>query len=171
MHKFHLRPAVLAAALACSSLAFAAAPPPAGSATTGMSQPGRGGHQMNLFDQLNLTDAQRTSVRQLFQQHFEQARPEMQALRQKRMAFDNAIPGSSAYQSTANDLAQAESSAAHAQVLRQAALRTKIYNLLTPEQRTQYATLRAQHEAKMKQWRESHMQKRSGNAPASSGAQ
>jgi Spy/CpxP family protein refolding chaperone len=174
MHKFHLRSAVLAAAIACSSLAFAAAPPPAGTATTGTSQPGKhrgGGHHMNLFDQLDLTDTQRTSVRQLFQQNFEQARPEMQALRQKRMAFDNATPGSAAYQRAANDLAQAESSAAHAQVLRQAELRTRIYNLLTPEQRMQYATLRAQHEAKMKQWRESHMRKRTGSAPASSAAQ
>jgi Spy/CpxP family protein refolding chaperone len=178
MHKPLFRSALLATVLACSSLAFAAAPPSAGTAATGMSQPAkhRGGHHMNghhmkLLDQLNLSDTQRTSVHQLFQQNFEQARPEMQTLRQKRMAFDNATPGSSAYQSAANDLAQAESNAAHAQVLRQAELRTRIYNLLTPEQRTQYATLHAQHQAKMKQWRESHMQKRSGNAPASSAAQ
>ena len=173
MHVSILRPAVLATALACTSLAFAAAPPPAGAATTGTSQPAkhRGGHHMKLFDQLNLSETQRASVHQLFQQNFEQARPEMQALRQKRMAFDNATPGSAAYQSAANDLAQAESNAAHAQVLRQAALRTKIYDLLTPVQRTQYATLRAQRQAKMKQWRESHMQKRAGSAPASSAAQ
>jgi len=173
MHKPFLRSAVLAAALACASLAFAAAPPPAGTAATGTSQPARhrGGHHMKLFDQLNLSETQRTSVRQLFRQNFEQGRPEMQALRQKRTAFDNATPGSAAYQDAANDLAQAESNAAHAQVLRQAALRTKIYDLLTPEQRTQYATLRAQHRAKMKQWRESHMQKRSGIAPATSAAQ
>jgi Spy/CpxP family protein refolding chaperone len=170
MHKLRLRSAVLATALACSSLAFAAAPPPPGNTATGTSQPAkhRDGHHMNLFDQLNLTDAQRTSVRQLFKQNFEQARPEMQTLRQKRMAFENATPGSAEYQGAANDLAQAESTAAHAQVLRQAALRTRIYDLLTPEQRTQYATLRAQHREKMKQWRESHMHKRAGNAPASS---
>ena len=173
MHKPFLRSAVLAAALACASLTFAAAAPPAGTASTGMSQSAkhRGGHHMKLFDQLNLSETQRTSVRQLFRQNFEQARPEMQALRQKRTAFDNATPGSAAYQDAANDLAQAESNAAHAQVLRQAALRTRIYDLLTPEQRTQYATLRAQHRTKMKQWRESHMQKRSGPAPATSAAQ
>lgn len=186
MHKSTLRSAVLAAALACSTLAFAAAPPPAGTATTGTSQPGkhRGGeHHMNLFDQLNLTDTQRTSVHQLFQQNFEQARPEMQALREKQAAFENATPGSAAYQSAANDLAQAESNAARARVLRQAELHTKIYNLLTPEQRTQYKALRAQHEAKMKQWRGSHMheshmhgshmhmQKPSANPPASSPTQ
>lgn len=174
MHKFHLRSAALVAALACSPLVFAAAPPPAGTATTGASQPGKhrgSGHHMKLFDQLNLSDTQRASVHQLFQQNFEQARPEMQALRQKRMAFDNAIPGSAGYQSAVNDLAQAESAAAHARVLRQAELRTRIHDLLTPEQRTQYATLRAQHEAKMKRRHESHMQKHSGKAPASSAAQ
>lgn len=176
MPKFPFRPAALVAALACAPLAFAAAPPPAGNTTTGTWQSAkhhRGGHHMKLFDKLNLSDTQRTSVQQLFQQHFEQARPAMQTLRQKQVAFDNATPGTAAYQSAADDLAQAESSAAHDRVLRQAELRTKIYNLLTPEQRTQYATLRARHETKMKRWHESHMhmQKRSGIAPASSAAQ
>ncbi|HJR14978.1 MAG TPA: Spy/CpxP family protein refolding chaperone [Rhodanobacteraceae bacterium] len=177
MHSFPFRTAVFAAALACAPLAFAAAPPSVGS-TTGMSQSAKHHGDHHMFDQLDLSATQRTSVQQLFQQNFEQARPEMQALRQKQAAFENATPGSTAYQSAANDLAQAESNAAHARVLRQAELRTKIYNLLTPEQRTQYATLRAQHEAKMKQWRGSHMhmhgshmQKDSGNPPASSATQ
>ncbi|HEX5954076.1 MAG TPA: Spy/CpxP family protein refolding chaperone [Rhodanobacteraceae bacterium] len=194
MHHFPFRSAVLAAALACAPLAFAASPPPAGS-TTGMSQPAKhhGGYHMHMFDKLNLSDSQRTSVQQLFQQSFEQARPEMQALQQKQAAFQNATPGSAAYQSAANDLAQAESNAARDRVLRQAELHTKIYNLLTPEQRTQYATLRAQHETGMKRWRGSrmhgshmhgshmhgshmdgshmHMQKASGNPPAASSTQ
>lgn len=39
----------------------------------------------------------------------------------------------------------------HDEVLRQAALRTRIYNLLTSEQRTKLATLRAQNEQRMRQ--------------------
>jgi Spy/CpxP family protein refolding chaperone len=94
------------------------------------------------------------------QQNFQQARPEMQSLRQKRVAFDNATPGTSQFQSAANDLAQAESTAAHAQVLRQADLRTKIYNLLTSEQRTKLASLIQQ--------RQQEMQQRRAAAPAAS---
>lgn len=141
---------MLAAVLACSPLAFAATPQqaaPQGSAAAAQAQ-----RAPNLlFDELGLTDTQRTSVRQLMQRNFEQARPQLETLNQKRMAFENATPGSSQFQAAANDLAQAESTAAHDEVLRQAALRTKIYNLLTSEQRTKLATLRARNEQRMRQ--------------------
>jgi Spy/CpxP family protein refolding chaperone len=147
-----IRSTLLAAMLACSSLAFAAAPQ-ASSAPASSSQTQRQRQPNDLFSQLGLTDAQRSSVRQLMQQNFQQARPEMQSLRQKRVAFDNATPGTSQFQSAANDLAQAESTAAHAQVLRQADLRTKIYNLLTSEQRTKLASLIQQRQQEMQQRR------------------
>jgi len=143
------RSTLLVAMLACSSLAFAAAPQAGSAATAPQAQQQR----PNLFDQLGLTDSQRSNVRKLMQENFQQARPEMQALRQKRQAFDNATPGTSPFQSAASDLAQAESSAAHAQVLRQADLRTKIYNLLTSEQRTKLASLVKQRQQEMQQQR------------------
>lgn len=68
------------------------------------------------------------------------------------MAFDDAIR-TSQFQSAADVLANAESSTAHAQVLRQAELRTKVYNLLTSEQRSKQATLMRQHEQQMQQRR------------------
>lgn len=154
-----IRPTLLAAMLACSSLAFAAAP----QATSAPATAPRAQQQRqpnDLFSQLGLTDSQRSSVRQLMQQNFQQARPEIQSLRQKRMTFDNATPGTSQFQSAANDLAQAESSAAHDQVLRQADLRTKVYNLLTAEQRTKLASLVKQ--------RQQEMQQRRATAPAAS---
>ena len=144
-----MRSTLLAAMLACSSLAFAAAPQAASAPATPQAQPQR--QSNDLFSQLGLTDAQRSSVRQLMQQNFQQARPEIQSLRQKRLAFDNATPGTSQFQSAANDLAQAESTAAHAQVLRQADLRTKIYNLLTSAQRTKLASLIQQRQQQMQQ--------------------
>lgn len=153
-----IRSTLLAAMLACSSLAFAATPQQAASGTTApRAQQQR---QPNLFDQLGLTDAQRSSVRTLMRQNFQQARPQLQALRQKRVAFENATPGTSQFQGAANDLAQAESGAAHDEVLRQADLRTKIYNLLTAEQRTKLASLVQQ--------RQQEMQQRRAKAPAAS---
>jgi Spy/CpxP family protein refolding chaperone len=160
----------LASTLVCSPLAFAAANPPAGSTAGGAAaksgQPADRAGRMGMLDQLGLTDAQRTSIRQILRQSFEQTRPEMQALRQKELAFETATPGSPAYQTATSDLAQAESNAAHAQVLRQAALRTRIYNQLTPAQRAKLAGLQAQREAKIKQWRESR--RRNAPAPAAS---
>ncbi|HKT41459.1 MAG TPA: Spy/CpxP family protein refolding chaperone [Rhodanobacteraceae bacterium] len=144
-----IRSTLLAAMLACSSLAFAAAPQQAAAPATTPRTHQQG--QPNLFDELGLTDAQRSSVRQLMQQNFQQARPEMQALREKRVAFDKATPGTSQFQGAANDLAAAESGAAHDQVLRQADLRTKVYNLLTAEQRTRLASLVKQRQQEMQQ--------------------
>lgn len=140
------------AVLACSPMVLAATPQqgaPAGSAAAKAQAP----RQESLFDKLGLTQSQRASVTQLMQQAMQQARPELEALRQKRIAFDDATPGTSQFQSAANDLANAESSTAHAQVLRQADLRTKVYNLLTAEQRGKLATLMSQHEQQMQQRR------------------
>ena len=159
MRKPMIRSTLLATLLACSSIAFATTPQQAASGTSAAA-PRAHQQRPSLFDQLGLTDAQRTSVRQLMQQNFQQARPEMQTLGQKRMAFENATPGTSQFQSAANDLAAAESSAAHDQVLRQADLRTKIYNLLTSEQRTKLASLIQQ--------RQQEMQQRRAAAPAAS---
>lgn len=161
MRKPPIHSMLFAAVLACSPLAFAVAPqqaaPPDSQAASG-AQDSR--QHPDLFDQLGLTDAQRSSVRQLIQQSFQQAQPEMEALRQKRMAFDNATPGSSQFKAAANDLAETESSAVRAQVLRQADLRTRVYNLLTPEQRAKLTTLVSQ--------RGQGTQPRPANSPAAS---
>jgi Spy/CpxP family protein refolding chaperone len=164
MRTFPTRTALFTALLACAPLAFAAVPP-ASSAQPGSSAQSMhhgDGHMrdhrmgMGMLDQLNLTDAQHTSIRELRQQSFTAARPAMQTLRQQRMAFERATPGSADYQTAANTLAQAEADAAHAQVLREADLRSKIYNVLTPAQRTQLASLKEQRKARMQKWREAH---------------
>ena len=176
MRNCFVHSALAIALAACMPLAFAAAPPPASTApaTSAAPQwshhhgPSMRGHRMGMWDQLDLSDTQRASIRQLRQQGFQQARPQMQALRQQRMAFERATPGSADYQTAANALAQAESNAAHARVLSEADLRSKIYNVLTPAQRTKLASLREQRQAKMQQWREAHMQHQA--APASAAA-
>ncbi len=164
MRTFPTRTALFAALLACAPLAFAATPAPANSASTGSSAQSMHhggehmrGHRMGLLDQLNLTEAQHASIRELQQQSFAAARPAMQALREQRIAFERATPGSADYQTAANALAQAESTAVHARVLREADLRSKIYNVLTPAQRTQLASLKQQREAKQEGWRKAHM--------------
>lgn len=152
MRKSLIHSTVFLAVLACSPMALAATPQqgaPASSAATRAQQP----HPETLFDQLGLTQSQRASVQKLMQQALQQARPELEALRQKRLAFDNATPGTSQFQSAANDLANTESSTVRAQILRQAELRTKVYNLLTSEQRSKLATLMSQHEQQMQQRR------------------
>lgn len=172
----HLRIAttLAVALLAAAPLAFAAAPPAASAntqhAVRGMGHGGQQGehHEMNMFQQLDLTEAQRTSIRQLIRDSFQQARPSMQALRQQRMAFNQATPGSADYQTLANNLAQTESTAAHDDVLRQATLRTKMYDVLTPAQKTKLAQLRTEQRARFEKWQQEHQGKAAAGQPANS---
>lgn len=152
MRKIHLLSAAVVAALACAPLAFAQQAAPAGHWHHGVAM---GGH---MYDQLNLSDAQRTQIKQLTRQTFAQAKPQMQALRQARQAFESATPGTADYQTAASNLAEAEADAARTRTTNRANLRAQIYQLLTPEQRTQLASLQAEHKAQKQQWRESHMQ-------------
>jgi Spy/CpxP family protein refolding chaperone len=163
MRKTHLLSVALVAILGCAPLAFAQQ---AGHAWHGHHHGmAMGGH---MYDQLNLSDAQRTQIKQLTQQDFAQAKPQMQALRQARQAFESASPGTAAYQTASSNLAEAEADAARTRTTNQANLRAQIYQLLTPAQRTQLAGIRAQHKAQMQQWRESHMHGGDANAPAAS---
>lgn len=163
MHKLLVPAVVMAASLTGTAMAFAA-PPPAHPGTGPM--PGHmwqhrghgrwhGGHWMRTLRQLDLSTTQRASIRSMLRADFKEARPEMVALRQKRAAFEAATPGTAEYHAAANDLGHAEADAALTRMLHHADLRTKIYQLLTPAQRAQLATLRAQRQER-RQWRESH---------------
>lgn len=110
-----------------------------------------GNHWMRTLRQLDLSDAQRTSIRQLVRGDFKQAHPEMLALREKRLAFEAATPGTPAYEAASNDLGQAAANAALARMLSRSKLRSQIYQVLTPAQKTQLATIQAQR-AQRRNW-------------------
>lgn len=179
MRKTYLLSAVIVAVLGCAPLAFGqqtdasqtGAPQPA-SSQTGHAWHGHHGMAMggHMYDQLNLSDTQRAQIKQLTEQNFAQAKPQMQALRQARKAFEAAAPGSADYQTAASNLAEAEADAARTRTTNRANLRAQIYQLLTPEQRTQLASLQADRKAQRQQWRESHMQGGDAAAPDSSAA-
>jgi len=165
MRKNYLLAAALVASLGCAPLAFAQQ---AGHGWDGHHGMAMGGH---MYDQLNLNDTQRTQIKQLTRQTFAQAKPQMQALRQARQAFEAATPGTAGYQTAASNLAEAEADAARTRTTNRANLRAQIYQVLTPAQRTQLAGLQAERKAQRQQWRESHnMQGGDTAAPASSAA-
>jgi len=159
----------LAAALALSPLAMAAAAAPAQSAPSASSTGPQVPQRRSILDELDLTPAQQASIRETMQQNFQQLRPQMQTLGQKRQAFENATPGSSGYQSAVNDLAQAEADFAKAQTLREGEVRSKVYALLTPAQRTKLKNLIAEQKAQVAKMRQAQGQGTGGSAapPAS----
>lgn len=152
MRKTYLLSAALVAVLGCAPLAFAQQ---AGAGWHGHHGMAMGSH---MYDKLNLSDAQRTQIKQLTRQDFAHAKPQMQSLRQARQAYESATPGTTAYQTAASSLAEAEADAARTRVTNEANLRAQIYQVLTPTQRTQLADMQAQHQARVQQWKQFQQQ-------------
>jgi len=138
----------LTAAVSCTTLAV--------SAQAGGPQGGwHGGHghsQFMALSKLNLTDAQRASIKQIMQTSFAQNKTQRQALHQQREAFEAMTPDQVGYQAAAASLASAEAAATQQRVQQQATIRAQVYAVLTTAQKAQYATLKAQQQARKAQW-------------------
>jgi Spy/CpxP family protein refolding chaperone len=139
---------ILSAALGVSALAFAQGGPGFG--------PGPRGHHAEAemaFRGLNLTDAQKTQVKQIMQQSFASLKSQAEAVRQQRKAFEALSPNASNYQSAAASLAQAEANFTSARITTRAAATAQIYNnVLTSAQQSQYASQKAAFQARKAQW-------------------
>jgi Spy/CpxP family protein refolding chaperone len=134
----------------------------------GDEQPGwhhhhRGGVLIHDLKALDLSDAQKASVKTLLQNARQQLKPQFEALRAQRQAFNAAVPGSPEFYNAGAALAQAASAAAGARVQQEAELRAQIYALLTDAQKQQLAALQAQHQAKFAQWQGQQPQARTAN--------
>lgn len=151
---------VLSLAMAFSTFALAApAPAPAGHGAGMQHHGGRShghghGHHGMGFQKLNLTDAQRASVKQIMKDSFAQNRTQSQTLRQQRSAFASMTPDQVGYQAAAARLAQAEGDATRVRVQQKANVRAKIYAVLTPQQKADMATMRTEQQARREKWKE-----------------
>lgn len=142
---------ILAAALGCTTLAFAGGPGGAGF----------GGHHgpraegAMAFRGLNLTDAQKAQVKSIMQQSFASMKSQAQAVHQQREAFEALSPNASGYQAAAASVAQAEASFTQARIVARAAVTAQIYNtVLTGAQQTQYTSNKAAFQARKAQWQQ-----------------
>jgi Spy/CpxP family protein refolding chaperone len=159
---------ILASALAIAGTAFAAGGDHDGGRHFGGHGP-RGHHGMHeAFAKLNLTDAQKASIKQIFETSRGQNKDQWKALRTQREAFEQMTPDQVGYQAAAARLAQAEGQATQARVEQRAKVQAQIYAVLTPAQKAQLATMRAQREARREQWKEF---RQSHPAPSASTAQ
>ena len=159
---------ILAAALGCSALALAG---PGGQGGPGGWHGGHGHHGgMLALRGLNLTDTQKASVKQIVQQSFTQLKPQFQAVRQQRQAFEALSPSSSGYQAAAASLAQAEANLTSARIVARAAVTAQIYNtVLTSTQQTQLATQKAAFQARKAQWEQFRAQQKAQSTSTTSG--
>lgn len=129
----------------------------------------RGHHGMHeAFAKLNLTDAQKASIKQITQANRAQHKDQWQALRTQREAFEQMTPDQVGYQAAATRLAQLEGKAIQARIEQRAKVKAQVYAVLTPAQKAQLATMRSEREARREQWKEF---RKSHPAPAASTAQ
>jgi Spy/CpxP family protein refolding chaperone len=115
---------------------------------------GHGHGAFEAYSKLNLSDAQKASIKQILQTARSQGKAQREALHQQREAFEQMAPNASGYQTAATALAQAEGAATTARVQQRAAIRAQIYALLTPAQQSQLATIKAERLARRQQWQQ-----------------
>ena len=112
------------------------APPPPGEHRPGF---GRGGHHggpfMHELKSLDLSEAQRASIRTAMKSAWESGRSQHDALRSLQRAALLTPPSAPNYGSVVNQLADAEANAARDRVQRLAALKGEIYGMLTDAQK------------------------------------
>lgn len=160
---------ILASALTLSTLAIAG--PRGQGGQEGGRHHGHHGHHEGMrhaFAKLNLSDAQKASIKQITQASREQNKGQWQALRSQREAFGQMTPDQVGYQAAASRLAQAEGDATRVRIEQRAKVRAQIYAVLTPTQKAQLLTMRNEREARRAQWKAF---KASHPAPSASSAQ
>ncbi|MEW9623441.1 Spy/CpxP family protein refolding chaperone [Rhodanobacter geophilus] len=156
----------LSSALAIGSFAVAAQGAPGPGGHGGWGHHGER-HGMMALHKLNLTDAQKASIKQIMKSSFAQNKGQFQALRQQKQAFEAMNPNDPGYQAAAASLAQAEGAATTARVQQMANVRAQIYNVLTPAQQSQLATMKAQQQARRQQWQQFKAQQKAGSGAQS----
>lgn len=102
--------------------------------------PGPGGLYMHELRDLDLTEAQRTQIKGFFGAGREQGKASREAMLQLHRSYDLAVPGSKEFSTLTSQLADAEASEARERVQKMAELRTQVYGVLTPDQRSKLAT-------------------------------
>ncbi|HEU0197501.1 MAG TPA: Spy/CpxP family protein refolding chaperone [Nevskiaceae bacterium] len=114
---------------------------------------GHGHHGMFALHKLNLSDAQKASIKQIIKTSFASSKAQRQAVFQQRKAFESLTPDQAGYQAAAANLAQAEADATKARVEQRANVRAQIYGVLTSAQKMQLASMKAQREQRRQEWK------------------
>jgi protein CpxP len=159
---------ILGSTLALATLAVAAPAGPSGDTHHGRHSHGHD-HDMGLR-KLDLTDAQRASIKQVMHTSIAQNKTQRDALRQQRDAFQSMTPDQVGYQAAAARLAQVEGDATRARVQQKATIRAQIYAMLTPAQKAKMATMQTEKQARRQEWQQFKAE-HPASAPASSPTQ
>jgi protein CpxP len=119
-------------------------------------QPGPGFHGPRMFEALQLTDGQKTTIDGLFAANRENARALFQRLQEQRQFLRNAAQtqpfDEAAVRFQAQELAKLQAE----MMVQRAAVMNQISSVLTEDQKAKFQDLRAQRKAHFQEWRERH---------------
>jgi Spy/CpxP family protein refolding chaperone len=118
-----------------------------------------------MLGELGLSDAQREQVKQLTQQHREQARALFERVRAARAAERQATEAMPFSEPQLRAALQALGEVETELAVQQARLRNDIYAVLTPDQQAKLKELRADREARIKKRQERFQQRRQQRQP------
>lgn len=114
--------------------------------------------EMLPFHEVNLTDAQRTQIKQLFESAKPTMKPLFEQLRQNHQAMLQLVTSGDFNQAKAQALATQSSQILSQLAVQHASLNAQAYQLLTAEQKTQMTQVLAERQQRMEQWMQRHEQ-------------
>ncbi len=112
---------------------------------------GQGGILQHLARVYNLTDAQQTQVRAMWQTEKPNVVPLLQQLEQGNKEMQAATANGAFDEARVNQIAQQQSQAITSLLVEKEKLESKFYQILTPEQRTQFTQRQQRHEGHIDQ--------------------
>jgi protein CpxP len=114
------------------------------------------GHEMPFFALHDLTDAQRTQIKQVFQSSKTAIKPLMEQEHQSHQAMMQLITGGNFEEAKAQAIAGQEAQT-HVQLeVEHAKVMSQAYQLLTPEQKTELNEIMAKHQQRMQERMSQH---------------
>lgn len=114
--------------------------------------------EMLPFHAVDLTDAQKTQIKQLFDSAKPTMKPLFEQLRQNHQAMLQLVTSGSFNQAKAQALAAQSSQILSQLAVQHASINAQAYQLLTPEQKTQMSQALAERQQRMEQWMQRHQQ-------------
>jgi periplasmic protein CpxP/Spy len=130
-----------------------------------MHRHGMFGEMLLPFHAVNLTDAQKTQIKQLHENAKPTMKPLFEQLRQNHEAMIQLVTSGDFSQAKAQALAAQSSQILSQLAVLHASITAQAYQLLTPEQKTQMTQVLAERQQRMQQWMQRHQQP---EAPADS---
>ncbi len=116
---------------------------------------GHGG-PWHLYSKLGLTAEQKSSMKAIFAAAKPQMRSLHEEMRTNQQKLAQVTPDDANYSTVVAEVAQTNATLASQRTSQEAQLRAQMYALLTPAQKTQLASLKAEWAAKAAAWKSAH---------------